>query len=166
MRFWRKKSGAEASPEPTAAESPGEPLRKPVGPPVKGTKLRLFLHPPGRVSRLLEVNLPDDPDAAGVALRCFEPPPESGGGAGDSPSRAWAVDLERAVVQDLRDRAANLRVAPLGGPSSLGDGSTVELILSAGPAEASLRWWTSAPSGWSAAAGLVDALRRLSGEDL
>ena len=168
MRFWRKKSEPDASPGTNAPEasSTREPNRKPSGPPVKGTKVRLFLHPPGRVSRLLEVSLPDDPDASGVALRCFEPPPEGGGGAGDSPSKAWAVELGPNVVQDLRDQTANLRIAPLGGRSTQGDGSNVELTISAGPAEASLKWWMSAPSGWAAAGDLVETLRKLSGEEL
>lgn len=167
MRFWRRKpeSTAESLPEPSG--SPGEvKQRRPSTPPVKGTKIRLFLHPPGRMARLLEVDLPDDEAAGDVSLRCFEPPPEGGGGGEDTPSRAWKVDLTAEDVQRIRATASAIRLIPLGGRSRAGDGSTVEITISAGPAEARLKWWMSPPEGWAVAADLVESLRQLSGEEL
>lgn len=167
MRFFRKKpqasSGSGYPDEPTRAPSVD---RRPSTPPVKGTKIRLFLHPPGRLARLLELDLPDDATVDGVTLRCFEPPPEGGRGAGDTPRRAWKVDLTDDDLERIRETAAAIRLIPLGGRSPMGDGSTVELTISAGPAEARLKWWMTPPEGWSVAADLVESLRRLSGEEL
>jgi len=132
---------------------------------VKGTKVRLFLQPPGRIARLLEVILPDDEADDEVTLRCFEPPPEGGAAPGESSVRAWKVDLDRDAVAQVREQAARIRLVPLGGRSSSGDGSTVELTIAAGSAEARLTWWMAPPAGWSAASDLVDGLRRLSGEE-
>ncbi len=167
MRFWRKKpeSGAGSTPEPSNhAKEVRE--RRPATAPVKGTKIRLFLHPPGRSARLLEVILPDDETANDVSLRCFEPPPEGGGGGGNTPSKAWKVDLTDDDVRRIRERASAIRLIPLGGRSGAGDGSTVEITISAGPAEARLKWWMTPPEGWSTATELVESLRQLSGEEL
>lgn len=165
MTFWRRRdkrtAGREASPE--GAEPPRQP-RSP-GPPAKGTKIRLFLHPPDRLDRLLELDLPDGDTGAPVMLRCFEPPPERGGGRPDTPSRAWVVELNAEDVERVRDGARAIRLMPLGEHGDLGDGATVELSFSAGPAEARLKWWMSAPAGWAPAAALVQHLRELSGED-
>lgn len=160
--FWKKKDRDAAPPteEPSAARTPPRPTR----PPVKGTKVRLFVHPPGRTSRLLEVDLPDDPATDGVALRCFEPPPDGGRSDPDSPTRAWVVDLDEEATRSLLEQAGRIRLLPLGAAARDGDGSTVELTLSSGPAEARLSWWMSAPSGWKAASELVETLRGLAGE--
>lgn len=135
-------------------------------PQVKGTKIRLFLQPPGRMARLLEVDLPDNEAMDGVSLRCFEPPPEGGSGSGDSPSKSWKVDLTVEDVRRIRETASAIRLIPLRGRSRAGDGTTVELTISAGPAEARLKWWMTPPAGWSVAADLVQSLRLLSGEEL
>lgn len=167
MRFWRKKPESVAGSTPDTSTRPKEVQeRRPSNAPVKGTKIRLFLQPPGRLARLLEVDLPDDQAAGGVSLRCFEPPPEGGGGGGKTPSKAWKVDLTTEDVQRIRERASAIRLIPLGGRSRAGDGSTVEITISAGPAEARLKWWMTPPEGWSTAAELVESLRRLSGEEL
>ncbi len=165
MTFWRKKNKAASTSTGVADSDPTPKPRQPSRPPVKGTKVRLFLHPPGRTDRLLEVTLPDDGSTDDVTLRCFEPPPERGGGGGDRPSRAWVVDLSAEDIEGIKERAGAIRLLPLGGPSRNGDGSTVELIISAGPAEARLKWWMAAPAGWSAASELVELLRLLSGEE-
>lgn len=169
MTFWRKKpaASAEAGEATEGAKAPGRKgarAHRPAGPPVKGTKVRLFLHPPDGIDRLLEVDVPDDDHEGSVTLRCFEPPPERGGGSPDVRSRAWAVDLSEGDVAVLKEKAGAIRLVPLGGRSALGDGSTVELILSSGPAEARLKWWMAPPAGWAPAAELVDLLRALSGE--
>ena len=167
MRFWRKKdAGDGASSVGSAATSSSETRRQPTKPPVKGTKVRVFLQPPGRIARLLEVVLPDDDADDDVSLRCFEPPPEGGAASGESSVRAWTVDLDTAAVSQVRDQAAAIKLLPVGGRSAAGDGSTVELTIAAGSAEARLTWWMAPPLGWSAASDLVDGLRRLSGEKL
>ncbi len=167
MRFWRKKPETVPGSAPEPSGTPKEVKeRRPSTPPVKGTKIRLFLHTPGRMARLLEVDLPDGEAAGDVSLRCFEPPPEGGGGDENTPSRAWKVDLTTEEVQRIRETASAIRLIPLGGRSRAGDGSTVEITISAGPAEARLKWWMTPPEGWSMAADLVESLRQLSGEEL
>jgi hypothetical protein len=171
MRFWRKK-GETAGDRDTGKAGKAPPFqpdpatKKPSRPRVTGTKIRLFLQPPGRTTRLLELDLPNDVGEDGATLRCFEPPPEGGQGGGQSESRAWVVEVDQEQMAAIRARAEGIRLLPLGGRSSSGDGSTVELTISSGPAEARLTWWMAPPSGWADAAQLVQDLRRLSGEEL
>lgn len=126
-------------------------------------KLRLFLHPPDAPSVLLEAELPDRPEKAAPArLRCFSPPPEAGGGDGTR-TRAWVVDLDAERVAALVERAAAVRLVPVGAMGRGGDGGNVELHLSQGGAEARLTWWLAPPEGWSAADALVQELKETAG---
>ncbi|MFN8824573.1 MAG: hypothetical protein ACK501_06380 [Planctomycetota bacterium] len=59
----------------------------------------------------------------------------------------------RALVADL----ANLQLPLAPGPASFGlDGTRNELMLDAGSAEATVRWWERPPANWAAAAALAE----------
>ena len=131
-------------------------------------KVRLYVRPPGSPSTLLEVDLPDDPDAsAETQLRCFCPPPGDHGEADQfGPPKAWTSNLSSEEAAELNRMAADIRLVPFGDAAPGGGGAPVELSLSSGQAEARMSWWMQAPSAWDAVDNLVQHLVDLSQRDL
>ena len=146
-----------------AAESPSIPVPDWVPRDVEEgfVKVRLFLSPADDVPSLYEIDLPEDGEESPGTLRCFSPPPESRGARQDVASRAWTVDVGRDETAELRELAGSISLFPVGPPMPSEEAATVELSLTAGQAEARIRWWMSPPREWSGVDRFVARLREL-----